>query len=64
MKLKLDLLEGKRERAIVRVASYQHQLKPYYDKRTKVKQFQMSDLVFKKTIIIAQRQGSKKMKPN
>ncbi|KAI5311259.1 hypothetical protein L3X38_000367 [Prunus dulcis] len=63
MKLNLDLLEGKRERAIVRVASYQ-QLKSYYDKMAKVRQFQLGDLVLKKTFITAQRQGLKKVKPN
>ncbi|KAI5338915.1 hypothetical protein L3X38_018187 [Prunus dulcis] len=34
MRLNLDLLEGEREKTIIRVASYQQQLKSYHDKRT------------------------------
>ncbi|XP_020421432.1 uncharacterized protein LOC109949728 [Prunus persica] len=64
MRLNLDLLEGEREKAIVRVASYQQRLKSYYDKRAKIRQFQPGDLVLRKAFITAQRQGSKKMKPN
>ncbi|XP_008245026.1 PREDICTED: uncharacterized protein K02A2.6-like [Prunus mume] len=64
MRLNLDLLEGEREKAIIRVASYQQQLKSYYDKRAKIRQFQPGDLVLRKAFITAQRQGSKKMKPN
>ncbi|KAI5348239.1 hypothetical protein L3X38_001126 [Prunus dulcis] len=37
MRLNLDLLEGKREKAIVRVASYQQRLKSYFDKRVKIR---------------------------
>ncbi|KAI5313097.1 hypothetical protein L3X38_042271 [Prunus dulcis] len=37
MRLNLDLLEGEREKAIVRVASYQQRLKSYYDKRAKIR---------------------------
>ncbi|XP_020421392.1 uncharacterized protein LOC109949701 [Prunus persica] len=64
MRLNLDLLEGERKKAIVRVASYQQRLKSYYDKRAKIRQFQPSDLVLRKAFITAQRQGFKKMKPN
>ncbi|CAL9004916.1 unnamed protein product [Prunus brigantina] len=64
MRLNLDLLEGEREKAIVRVASYQQRLKSYYDKRAKIRQFQPGDLVLRKAFITAQRQGSKKIKPN
>ncbi|CAL9019626.1 unnamed protein product [Prunus brigantina] len=64
MRLNLDLLEGEREKAIVQVASYQQRLKSYYDKRAKIRQFQPGDLVLRKAFITAQRQGSKKIKPN
>ncbi|CAL2260095.1 unnamed protein product [Prunus armeniaca] len=64
MRLNLDLLEGEREKTIIRVASYQQQLKSYYDKRAKVRQFQPGDLVLRKAFITAPRQGSKKMNPN
>ncbi|CAL9025533.1 unnamed protein product [Prunus brigantina] len=64
MRLNLDLLEGEREKAIVQVASYQQRLKSYYDKRAKIRQFQHGDLVLRKAFITAQRQGSKKIKPN
>ncbi|KAI5344032.1 hypothetical protein L3X38_011909 [Prunus dulcis] len=37
MRLNLDLLEGEREKAIVRVVSYQQRLKSYYDKRAKIR---------------------------
>ncbi|KAI5350433.1 hypothetical protein L3X38_003324 [Prunus dulcis] len=64
MRLNLDLLEGEREKAVVRVASYQQLFKFYYGKRAKIKQFQPSDLMLRKTFINAQRQCSKKMKPS
>ncbi|CAL8153080.1 unnamed protein product [Prunus armeniaca] len=64
MRLNLDLLEGEREKAIVRVASYQQRLKSYYDKRAKIRQFEPGDLVLRKAFITAQRQGSKRIKPN
>ncbi|CAL8131695.1 unnamed protein product [Prunus armeniaca] len=64
MRLNLDLLEGECEKAIVRVTSYQQRLKSYYDKRAKIRQFQPGDLVLRKAFITAQRQGSKKIKPN
>ncbi|XP_020412006.1 uncharacterized protein LOC109947048 [Prunus persica] len=64
MRLNLDLLEGEHEKAIVRVASYQQRLKSYYDKKAKIRQFQPGDLVLRKAFITAQRQRSKKMKPN
>ncbi|XP_020415620.1 uncharacterized protein LOC109948104 [Prunus persica] len=64
MRLNLDLLEGEREKTIIRVASYQQQLKSYHDKRAKVRQFQPGDLVLRKAFITAPRQGSKKMNPN
>lgn len=64
MQLNLNMLEGEREKAIVRVADYQQQLMSYYNKRAKVRQFQSGDLMLKKAFIIAQRQGSKKMKPS
>ncbi|CAL8999103.1 unnamed protein product [Prunus brigantina] len=44
MRLNLDLLEGEREKVIVRVAFYQQRLKSYYDKRAKIRQFQLGDL--------------------
>ncbi|VVA33524.1 PREDICTED: rve domain-containing, partial [Prunus dulcis] len=64
MRLNLDLLESEHGKAIVRVVSYHQRLKSYYDKRAKIKQFQLGDLVLRKTFITAQRQGYKKMKPN
>ncbi|CAL2239346.1 unnamed protein product [Prunus armeniaca] len=64
MKVNLDLLEEEREKAIVRVATYQQQLTSYYNKKAKIRQFQPGDLVLRKTFITAPRQGSKKMKPN
>ncbi|KAI5351583.1 hypothetical protein L3X38_004474 [Prunus dulcis] len=64
MRLNLDLLKGEREKTIIRVASCQQQLKSYYEKRAKVRQFQPSDLVLRKAFITALRQGSKEMNPN
>ncbi|CAL8136497.1 unnamed protein product [Prunus armeniaca] len=60
MRLNLDLLEGEREKAIVRVASYQQRLKSYYDKRAKIRQFQPSNLVLRKAFITAQDKGLKR----
>ncbi|KAI5336927.1 hypothetical protein L3X38_016196 [Prunus dulcis] len=45
MRLNLDLLEGEREKTIIRVASYQQQLKSYHDKRAKIRRFQPGDLL-------------------
>ncbi|CAL2239410.1 unnamed protein product [Prunus armeniaca] len=64
MRLSLDLLKGECKKAIVQVVSYQQRLKSYYDERAKIRLFQLGDLVLRKTFITAQRQGSKKMKPN
>ncbi|KAI5327430.1 hypothetical protein L3X38_026826 [Prunus dulcis] len=64
MRLNLDLLEGEREKTIIRVSSYRLQLKSYYDKRVKIRQFQPGDLVLRKTFITTSRQGSKKINPN
>ncbi|CAL8174060.1 unnamed protein product [Prunus armeniaca] len=64
MKLNLDLFAGEREKTIIRVTSYQQQLKSYYNKRVKVRQFQPGDLVLRKTFITAPRHGLKKMNPN
>ncbi|KAI5343386.1 hypothetical protein L3X38_011262 [Prunus dulcis] len=64
MRLNLDLLEGEREKAIFQVAFYQQRLKSYYNERAKIRQFQPGDLMLRKAYITAQRQGSKKMKPN
>ncbi|KAI5354381.1 hypothetical protein L3X38_007276 [Prunus dulcis] len=44
MRLNLDLLEGEREKTIIRVASYQQQLKSYHDKRAKIRRFQPGNL--------------------
>ncbi|CAL9005075.1 unnamed protein product, partial [Prunus brigantina] len=64
MRLNLDLLEGECKKTIIRVAFYQQQLKSYYDKRAKVRQFQPGDLVLRKAFITTPRQGSKNMNPN
>ncbi|CAL9018596.1 unnamed protein product, partial [Prunus brigantina] len=44
MRLNLDLLEGEREKAIVRVASYQQRLKSWYDKRAKIRHFSFQNV--------------------
>ncbi|CAL2237041.1 unnamed protein product [Prunus armeniaca] len=64
MKVNLDLLEDERENFIVQVVAYQQQFMSYYNKRTKVRQFQPGDLVLRRAFILVQRQRSKKMKPN
>ncbi|XP_034219224.1 uncharacterized protein LOC117630638 [Prunus dulcis] len=57
MRLNLNLLEGEREKTIIRVASYQQQLKSYHDKRAKIRRFQPDDLLLRKAFITAPRQG-------
>lgn len=48
MKLNLNLLEEERENDIVRVAAYSQQLKSYYNKKAKVRQFQQETLCLEK----------------
>ena len=63
MATSLDLAEEKREQTITRIAAYQQQLISSYNKRAKIRQFQLKDLVLRKAFIIAHREGSKKMDP-
>ncbi|XP_076941665.1 uncharacterized protein LOC143611332 [Bidens hawaiensis] len=45
--LNLDLLEERRELALIRESDYKRQLHKYYDSRVKVCQFQVGDYVFR-----------------
>ncbi|CAL8076673.1 unnamed protein product [Prunus armeniaca] len=64
MKVNFDMLEEEQENVIIRVAAYQQQLTSYYNRKAKIRQFRLGDLVLRKTFITAPRQGLKKMKPN
>ncbi|XP_070669012.1 uncharacterized protein [Malus domestica] len=57
----LDLVEEKPEQTSTRIAAYQHQLLSSYNKRAKIQQFQLGDLVLRKAFITTRREGSKKM---
>ena len=46
----LDLIEERRERAMVQLAYYQHKLKQGYDAKVKLRPLVPSDLVLKKVL--------------
>ena len=46
----LDLLEEKRENAMVQLAYYQHKLKQDYDARVKLRLLELGDLVLRKVL--------------
>ena len=46
--LSLDLLEEKREQALIRMAYYQSQIAKYHNKKVRRKEFKLGDLVLRK----------------
>ncbi|XP_070667479.1 uncharacterized protein [Malus domestica] len=58
-----DLTKEKREQTITRITAYQQQLISSHNKRAKIWQFQLGDLVLRKAFITTSRKGSKKMDP-
>uniref|UniRef100_A0A2N9I314 Reverse transcriptase domain-containing protein n=1 Tax=Fagus sylvatica TaxID=28930 RepID=A0A2N9I314_FAGSY len=60
----LDLLEERREQAMIRLASYQQQLKKGYNKNVRPRSFQQGDLVLRKVLGNTKNPNDGKLGPN
>uniref|UniRef100_A0A2N9FUV5 Integrase catalytic domain-containing protein n=1 Tax=Fagus sylvatica TaxID=28930 RepID=A0A2N9FUV5_FAGSY len=60
----LDLLEERRKQAMIRLASYQQQLKKGYNKNVRSRSFQQGDLVLRKVMGNAKNPTDGKLGPN
>jgi hypothetical protein len=60
----LDLLEERREQAMIRLASYQQQLKKGYNKNIRPRSFQQGDLVLRKVLGNTKNLTDGKLGPN
>ena len=60
----LDLLEKRRENAMVQLAYYQHKLKQGYDARVKLRPLEPGDLVLRKVLSTTKNPAWGKLRPN
>jgi hypothetical protein len=60
----LDLLEERREQAMIRLASYQQQLKKGYNKNVWPRSFQQGDLILRKVLGNTKNPNDGKLGPN
>ena len=60
----VNLLEEKRDMAIIRLASYQQQMKRRYNKNIKPRSFQVGDLVLRKMVTNTKNPNDGKLEPN
>ncbi|KAH9658287.1 Ribonuclease H [Citrus sinensis] len=60
----LDLLEEKRDHAMIKVAAYQGKVARYYNARVKIRKFRIGDLVLKKVLPNAREPGVGTLGPN
>ena len=60
----LDLIEERRERAMVQLAYYQHKLKQGYDAKVKLRPLAPGDLVLRKVLGTAKNPAWGKLGPN
>ena len=60
----LDLIEERRERAMVQLAHYQHKLKQGYDAKVKLRPLALGDLVLRKVLGTARNPAWGKLGPN
>ena len=60
----LDLIEEKRERAMVQLAYYQHKLKQGYDSKVKLRPLAPRDLVLRKVLGTTKNPTWGKLRPN
>ena len=60
----LDLIEERRENAIVQLAYYQHKLKQGYDARVRLRPLEPGDLVLRKVLGTAKNPAWGKLGPN
>ena len=64
IKKNLDLIEEKRENAMVQLAYYQQKLKQGYDSNVKLRPLTPGDLVLRRVVGTAKNQAWEKLKPN
>ena len=64
LKKSLDLIEEKRERAMIQLACYQHKLKQGYDAKVKLRPLTPGDLVLKKVLGTVRNLVWRKLGPN
>ena len=60
----LDLIEERRENAMVQLAFYQHKLKQGYDAKVKLRPLEPSDLVLRKVLGTTKNPAWGKLEPN
>ena len=60
----LDLIEERRESAMVQLAYYQHKLKQGYDAKVKLRPLEPGDLVLRKVLGTAKNPTGGKLRPN
>ena len=60
----LDLIEERRESAMVQLAYYQHKLKQGYDANVKLRPLAMGDLVLRKVVGATKNPAWGKLRPN
>ena len=60
----LDLIEERRESAMVQLAYYQHKLKQGYDVKVKLRPLELGDLVLRKVLDTAKNPAWGKLGPN
>ena len=60
----LDLIEERRENAMVQLAYYQHKLKQGYYTNVKLRPLASRDLVLRKVVVIAKNSAWEKLGPN
>jgi hypothetical protein len=60
----LDLLEERRDLAVVRLASYQQRMKREHDKNIKPRVFRVGDLVLRKVMTNTRKANEGKLGPN
>ena len=64
MRKDLDLLEERRDLAVVRLASYQQRIKREHDKNIKPRIFQVGELVLRKVMANTRKPNNGKLGPN
>ena len=60
----LDLIEERRENAMVQLVYYQHKLKQGYDAKLKLRPLELGDLVLRKVLGTAKNPAWGKLEPN
>ena len=64
LRMDLNLIEERRDLAMIRLASYQRQMKRGYDKNIKPRSFQIGDLMLRKVVANTRNLNDGKLGPN